>query len=121
MSRKVKKAGGKRILCNILYGGTLLFLLAWIVAGVSCLQSRMLPSGRFVQPENMHTKEAPSPEELKTDIFRLKEKLKQLVPRAYLVVNTTDNTFFLFQRGKLIRQGICSTGSYVRLEVNEQK
>lgn len=64
----------------------------------------------------------PSLKELKADIGSLKKKLDRLTPGgAYLVVNTSENTFFLYQKGNLIRKGICSTGSYVKLELNDEK
>jgi len=40
----------------------------------------------------------------------------------YLIVNTSDNTFTLFNNGKLVREGLCSTGSFVLLDAGgEQK
>jgi hypothetical protein len=42
--------------------------------------------------------------------------------QPYLIVNTSDNTFTLFDNGKLVREGLCSTGSFVLLDAGgEQK
>ncbi len=65
---------------------------------------------------------APSEKELLADIGRLQKKIDRLTPGGvYLVVNTSDNTFFLYQNKKLIREGLCSTGSYIKLEVSDEK
>lgn len=46
----------------------------------------------------------------------MQKKLINLVPKQpYLVVNTTHNTFRLMQSDNVIREGICSTGSYTIL------
>jgi len=60
--------------------------------------------------------------ELQADISRLQKKIERLTPGGvYLVVNTSDNTFFLYKNRELIREGLCSTGSYIKLEADNQK
>jgi len=50
------------------------------------------------------------------------KKLAALIPWSpYLVVNTSKNEFYLYKNRKLIRQGKCSTGSYILLENGEQQ
>jgi len=50
------------------------------------------------------------------DVQLMQRKLSNLVPnQPYLVVNTTHNTFRLMQSDKVLREGICSTGSYTIL------
>jgi hypothetical protein len=64
----------------------------------------------------------PTSDELTADIGRLQKKIDRLTPGGvYLVVNTTHNTFGLYQNKKLIRQGLCSTGSYIKLEADPEK
>lgn len=59
---------------------------------------------------------------LKKDIALLKTKMDRLVPGdTYLVINSTDNSFELFKKKKLIRTGICSTGSLTQLESGDEK
>lgn len=66
--------------------------------------------------------ELPADKDLLADIGRLQKKLERLTPGGvYLIVNTTDNTFFLYQNKQLIREGLCSTGSYTKLEAENQK
>ena len=53
---------------------------------------------------------------IETDISKLQKKLDNLTPsNAYLVVNTTDNHFFLYKGKQLIRDGVCSTGKNEKL------
>jgi lipoprotein-anchoring transpeptidase ErfK/SrfK len=50
------------------------------------------------------------------DVQRLSRKFTNYTPgQSYIVINTTDNRFFLYRNKKLIREGFCSSGSYTRL------
>ncbi|MCB0806409.1 MAG: L,D-transpeptidase [Bacteroidales bacterium] len=53
----------------------------------------------------------------------LRSKLDKQTPKNfYLVINTTENKFRLYSGKSLIREGICSTGSYTLLmDGNERK
>ncbi len=53
----------------------------------------------------------------------LEQKLDQLNPvKAYIIINTTSNTYELYRDKRLIRKGICSTGSQTELEgANKRK
>ena len=49
------------------------------------------------------------------------KKLDRLIPKNhYLVVNTTGNTFRLYKGRELVREGLCSTGSYTVLKAGDQ-
>jgi hypothetical protein len=53
---------------------------------------------------------------------RLRRKINRLTPgSAFLIVNTTNNTFRLFKNKQLVRKGLCSTGSFIRLELDSSK
>lgn len=55
-------------------------------------------------------------------IKRLQKRFNGLSSRStYLVVNTTGNEFYLYRNQKVIRQGVCSTGSYILLESGEEQ
>lgn len=59
---------------------------------------------------------------LQKDIAVLDKKLLKIRPGAsYLVINSTANEFALYRDSKIIRTGLCSTGSYVVLESNDNK
>jgi L,D-transpeptidase ErfK/SrfK len=57
---------------------------------------------------------------IKTEITRLERKLASFIPtQTYIVINTTDNRFFLYRSSKLIREGFCSSGSYTLLKTED--
>lgn len=57
-----------------------------------------------------------SRESLDNEIKQLQGQLDQYTPSgAYMVVNTSDNHFFLYKGTQLIREGLCSTGKNERL------
>jgi L,D-transpeptidase YbiS len=50
------------------------------------------------------------------------KKLMALIPdQNYLIVNTVGNDFRLMNKNQMIREGICSTGSYTVLKVDDKK
>jgi hypothetical protein len=63
--------------------------------------------------------------ELKTlnkKLDQLNKKIQRLTPgNAFLVINTTNNTFELYKNNEIIREGKCSTGSFISLEVDSTK
>ena len=51
------------------------------------------------------------------DIQRLSRKYNAFTSgESYIVINTTDNRFFLYRNKKLVREGFCSSGSYTLLQ-----
>jgi hypothetical protein len=51
------------------------------------------------------------------DIDKLSKKFNSYTSgQSYIVINTTDNRFFLYQNKKLVREGFCSSGSYTLLQ-----
>jgi hypothetical protein len=50
------------------------------------------------------------------DYQRLSRKFASYTSgQSYLIINTIDNKFVLYQNKKIVREGSCSTGSYTRL------
>lgn len=98
------------------------FLILFLFLGVPSLENSSL----FFEDDKIDNIDSQNKlvyeKELQTEISRLQKKLDKLTPGGvYLVVNTSDNTFYLYQNKTLIRHGLCSTGSYVKLEVNDKK
>lgn len=53
---------------------------------------------------------------LSRDIQRLSKKYASYTSgQSYVVINTTDNRFYLYRNKELIREGFCSSGSYTML------
>jgi lipoprotein-anchoring transpeptidase ErfK/SrfK len=56
------------------------------------------------------------------DIQRLSRKYNAYTSgQSYIVINTTDNRFYLFRNKKLVREGFCSSGSYTMLQTSGNK
>jgi lipoprotein-anchoring transpeptidase ErfK/SrfK len=56
------------------------------------------------------------------DIQRLSRKYNAYTSgQSYIVINTTDNRFYLYRNKKLIREGFCSSGSYTLLQTQGDK
>lgn len=52
----------------------------------------------------------------------LNRKIERFTPgNAFLIVNTTENSFRLIKNNQEIRTGLCSTGSFIQLEVDSTK
>lgn len=59
---------------------------------------------------------------LTKDIQRLSRKYNAYTSgQSYIVINTTDNRFYLYRNKKLIREGFCSSGSYTMLQTEGNK
>ncbi|PTN08821.1 L,D-transpeptidase [Mangrovibacterium marinum] len=126
----VKEDGFKLILAKPLWrwlgfvltlvGVLLLFL--WLVFGATPWLTKQPLLYRLATDSSAVMAAMPGSQELTADIGRLQKKMDRLTPGGmYLIVNTTNNTFELYRNKKLIRQGLCSTGSYIRLETDQQK
>lgn len=101
--------------------GLVILIVSWFFLVVPWMMNSSLAFEK--QQVSMHTEEAGnlSLQKIIDDLDRLNAKLKRLTPGgSYLVINTTENTFALYQGKQLIREGICSTGSYVKLELDHQ-
>ena len=60
--------------------------------------------------------------QINKDIQRLSRKYGAYTSgQSYIVINTTDNRFFLFRNKKLMREGFCSSGSYTMLQTSGNK
>lgn len=52
----------------------------------------------------------------------LEKRVSRLAPGvSFLIVNTTDNSFQLYKDRRLIRTGLCSTGSFIQLEADSTR
>jgi hypothetical protein len=96
-----------------------LFLIIFVLYFVPVLQE--IKSGTKTEISNnpMLKKDAGYNKQISLlvkDIQRLTRKYSTYsTGLSYIVINTTDNKFFLYKNKKLIREGSCSTGSYKKL------
>jgi len=60
--------------------------------------------------------------QMSKDLQRLSRKYMTYSPgQTYILINTTENKFYLYKNKKLVREGSCSTGSYKKLVTAEGK
>lgn len=116
--------------------GSLWFPMVWLIPllAIMMLFFRVLPWIQDVAPILVPpVRSASSPvsdsleiasliEAEQAEISKLEKDLNKLTPRsAYLVVNTTNNTFRLYRGNTIMREGVCSTGSYTLLTDGKEK
>lgn len=108
-----------RFLFVILILSILLFVFSWFIYIIPGLQE----AGRRRIPETSSISELKNDLFYKKQVFQLSRETQRLARKfaaytpgqSYLVINTTDNRFSLYQNKKPLREGFCSTGSYTRL------
>lgn len=56
------------------------------------------------------------------DIQRMSRKYNAYTSgQSYIIINTTENRFFLYRNKKILREGLCSSGSYTLLQAEGDK
>jgi L,D-transpeptidase catalytic domain len=100
-----------------------IFLLVFFVYLAPSLQE-ITTGGKTILTNSTTLKKDPSYKKqislLNRDIQRLSRKYNGYTSgQSYLVINTTDNLFYLYRNKKLIREGHCSTGSFKMLKTEE--
>jgi hypothetical protein len=109
----------KRIFIVLLTAVSFLFLFIVLLYLVPALQE--IPSGGKTVITNIpELKKDPGYRkqitQMNRDVQRLFRKYNNYTSgQSYIVINTTDNLFYLYRNKKLIRDGHCSTGSFKML------
>lgn len=106
-----------RVMVTIVEIGVLLALFAiYLLWGAPGLQKLVVQSNH--QPASSLTAEEVEQLTAKLDkeTNLLQAKFEKLTPRTpYIIINTTQNEYRLFNKRQEIRRGFCSTGSYTKL------
>lgn len=117
----------KKYITFLLFAIVLILIIALFAFGNLFL----IPSVQFAKYQSA-LKIIPSSDttiNAETEIKALEKKIEQLIKKtdrltpgsAFLIINTTDNTFSLYKNNQLVREGLCSTGSFIHLEVDSTK
>jgi len=98
----------------------LFILFTWIIPAIQEIptgeRTRITNSGELKNDAEYKKQIA----QITNDIQRLTGKYNSFTTgQTYLVINTTDNLFYLYRNKKLIREGHCSSGSYKMLKTEE--
>jgi hypothetical protein len=112
------------ILLGLILGTLLLYFTIFRIPSLQEWALTLAPA-----PEQLQLASSVQPEKLNTEIARLDKdvqaidkKLDKFIPREpFLVINTSANHFWLYNYDKLIRDGMCSTGSYTVLQAGDQQ
>ncbi|MBN1652074.1 MAG: L,D-transpeptidase [Bacteroidales bacterium] len=123
MKQNIFKRFTRPISISLLFGLGLLILAVFSLFYLPAIQNRWFQYqvSQHVKPDSLENNTLVL-KGLKKDIVQLKNKMDRLIPGdTYLIINTTDNSFKLFKNKKLIRVGICSTGSLTQLESGDEK
>ena len=109
----------------IIFSGFFIFLILFFINTLADLSPRLQNAVMFIMPAKKQKASTPEIDidkyigKLKTENRVMEKKLSSVIPYgAYLVVNTTENSFRRYNSGKLKRQGYCSTGSSVLLQAD---
>ena len=105
------------------------FLVIALVLVVVMLSPEIVESGAVIRRVFSKHNEFPVPENLealKAGLMKknegLEKSLKKLTPAtAYMIINTTENRFSLYNHGEITREGFCSTGSLIKLQTDTQQ
>ncbi|MDP3645201.1 MAG: L,D-transpeptidase [Bacteroidota bacterium] len=99
----------------ILFAG-ILFFASMVLLAIPAIQESALVLPEITISQNETGEAGPSKESLEKEINKLQIKLDKLTPTdAYIIINTSDNHFYLYKGKQLIREGLCSTGKNEKL------
>jgi lipoprotein-anchoring transpeptidase ErfK/SrfK len=100
----------------------LLFFVLYVVPSLSDLTAghrTVVTNDKELKKDPAYRKEISS---LSRDIHRFSRKYNGYTSgQSYIVINTTDNRFYLYTNKKLVREGFCSSGSYTMLQTEGNK
>jgi hypothetical protein len=117
-----------KVLIVFLVGISLSVLLSWpVIYNFNKIQEYALkfkPKAEIkataarIGPANIK----PYLESLDKDLAGIQKKMTVYLPKGpYLIINTSANNFRLMEDTKLMREGMCSTGSYTVLQAGDKK
>lgn len=120
LGRKIRPADRKRWKRLLCVAGWGLFMVVWPLYVVPGILEMSWKDNGEVRPDSALLKDKEVRRTLtglRREIGRLERRLDVYLPhQPYIVINTTRNWFYLYtRRGKLIREGFCSSGSYTKL------
>lgn len=108
------------VIISIIFAFSIIIFILYLVPVL-----KELPSGEKTEiTSDIELKKDPAYKKqislMTRDIQRLSRKYNAYTSgQSYLVINTTDNRFFLYRNKKLVREGFCSTGSLTLLKTEK--
>jgi hypothetical protein len=100
----------------------ILFFASMVLFAIPALQESTIVLTGLSSSFSESDVAGPDQESIEADILKLQKKLDSFTPaNAFMIVNTSDNHFFLYKGKQLIRDGICSTGKNEKLVSEDGK
>ncbi len=94
----------------------IVFFASMVLFAIPAIQESTIVLPTINQGQNDDGQSGIGKEDLEQQIQKLQIKLDKFTPGdAYLIVNTSENHFYLYKGKELIRQGLCSTGKNQKL------
>lgn len=109
-------------LCVVLFIPLSILFFLYVIPGI-----QELGKGRNrVEVNDVEFKQQPTYKKqislLSKDLLKFTSKLSAFTPaQPYIVISTTNNRFFLYKNKAMIREGYCSSGSYIQLLTESSK
>lgn len=94
----------------------IVFFASMVLFAIPAIQESTIVLPTINQGQSSDGQSGIGKEDLELQIGKLQAKLDKFTPGdAYLIVNTSENHFYLYKGKELIRQGLCSTGKNQKL------
>jgi hypothetical protein len=104
---------------------TISFAFFYILYMVPLMQEIPYPGKKYSSNDSDLIKDAEYKKEIRLmtrDIQNMTRKYNAYTSgQSYIIINTTENRFFLYRNKNMIRDGFCSTGSYTLLQTEGDK
>jgi lipoprotein-anchoring transpeptidase ErfK/SrfK len=94
-----------------------------IIPALQALTISILPKAKVISNVELTESEIRHGiKKLEKACLSAENRLNRKTPyQPYLVVNSGENRFYLYSRRKLVREGRCSTGSYIMLKAADER
>lgn len=97
----------------------------FLVAGVPYIREHLVPEAPVPTTDSVFVAEQAYRRVMvakERELTTAERRYNSLTPgQNYLVVNTTDNRFYLYRNRTLLREGFCSSGSYINLKAHDDR
>jgi len=79
-------------------------------------------SGKISPDKSLLKEQSKLEESLTKDLAQLEKRMNTFTPiYPYIIINTTENKFYVYKGPQLLKEGKCSTGSYINLIGDNKK
>lgn len=113
-TRRITKVVGTSV-------ASIVFFYLFVLVGVPLIQELSIGKAEPATGEATSTESLRIINQTQRELQQLQRRYAALTPsRNFLVVNTTENRFRVYRGRVLLREGDCSTGSYMRLETDDR-